>query len=128
MGVLLDTHALIWWVEGDERITPKLRRMLGQPGEDVHVSAATAWEIATKARIGKLRTPKALLRNFVDAIQLLGFLALPITLRHGYDAGQLAGVHRDPFDRMLAAQARAEDLALVSCDPAFGALGVETVW
>ncbi len=128
MGALLDTHALIWWVEGDGRITPRLRRRLGQPGEDVYVSAATAWEIATKARIGKLKTPRALLGDFVEAIDLLGFLPLPIALRHGYDAGQLPGVHRDPFDRMLAAQARAEGLDLVSCDPAFEALGVKTLW
>jgi PIN domain nuclease of toxin-antitoxin system len=128
MGALLDTHALIWWVEGDARITPKLRRMLGQPGEDVYVSAATAWEIATKARIGKLKMPKALLQDFVEAIELFGFRPLPIALRHGYDAGRLPGSHRDPFDRMLAAQARAEGLTLVSCDPAFEALGVKTFW
>jgi PIN domain nuclease of toxin-antitoxin system len=128
MGALLDTHALIWWVEGDERISRQLRRMLGQPGEDVYVSAATAWEIATKVRIGKLKAPKALLADFVEAIELLGFRPLPIALRHGYDAGQLPGTHRDPFDRMLAAQARAEGLALVSCDPAFEALGLKTVW
>jgi PIN domain nuclease of toxin-antitoxin system len=128
MGALLDTHALIWWMEGDERISRQLRRMLGQPGEDVYVSAATAWEIATKVHIGKLKAPKALLGDFVEAIGLLGFRPLPIALRHGYDAGQLPGVHRDPFDRMLAAQARAEGLALVSCDPAFEALGVKTVW
>ena len=128
MGALLDTHALIWWIEGDARITPKLRRMIGQPSEDVYVSAATAWEIATKTRIGKLKTPKALLRGFVEAIELLGFLPLPITLRHGFEAGQLPSTHRDPFDRMLAAQARAEGLILISCDPAFEALGLKTVW
>jgi PIN domain nuclease of toxin-antitoxin system len=128
MGFLLDTHALIWWVEGDERISPNLRRMLGEPGEDVYVSAATAWEIATKARIGKLRTPKSLLPDFVDAIEQLGFLPLPITSRHGYDAGQLPGKHRDPFDRVLAAQARAEGLTLVSADPAFRTLGIEAFW
>jgi PIN domain nuclease of toxin-antitoxin system len=128
MGALLDTHALIWWVEGDERITPKLRRMLGRPSEEVYVSAATAWEIATKARIGKLKVPKALLRDFVEAIEVLGFLPLPIALRHGYDAGHLPGAHRDPFDRKLAAQARVEGLDLVSCDPAFESLGVKTLW
>jgi PIN domain nuclease of toxin-antitoxin system len=128
MGALLDTHALIWWVAGDERISPELRRRLSQLGEDVYVSAATAWEIATKVRIGKLKAPKVLLGDFVEAIEMLGFRPLPITLRHGYDAGQLPGTHRDPFDRMLAAQARAEGLALVSCDPALQALGVKTVW
>jgi PIN domain nuclease of toxin-antitoxin system len=128
MASLLDTHALIWWVEGDERITPKLRRLLGKPDEDVYVSAATAWEIAAKARIGKLRPPATLLRDFVEAVELLDFLPLPITLRHGTDAGQMPGAHRDPFDRILAAQARVEGLDLVSCDPAFKSLGMATVW
>lgn len=128
MGALLDTHALIWWVTGDKRISAKVRQHLARPDQDVYVSAATAWEIATKARIGKLKAPKALLQDFVEAIEMLGFAALPITLRHGYDAGQLPGAHRDPFDRVLAAQARAEDLTLVSCDPAFETLGVKTLW
>ena len=128
MGTLLDTHALIWWVDGDKRITPALRRRLGDPNEDVHVSAVSAWEIATKVRLGKLRPPKALLQNFLQAVEDLGFLALPISLRHGYDAGMLTGAHRDPFDRMLAAQARAEDLMLATVDPAFRDLGVSTFW
>jgi PIN domain nuclease of toxin-antitoxin system len=128
MGTLLDTHALIWWVDGDKRITPALRRRLDDPNEDVHVSAVSAWEIATKVRLGKLRPPKALLQNFLQAVEDLGFLALPISLRHGYDAGMLPGSHRDPFDRMLAAQARAEDLVLATVDPAFRELGVSTFW
>ena len=128
MGALLDTHALIWWVEGDERISDKLRRRLGAPDEDVFVSAATAWEIATKARIGKLDAPKGLLRDFVLAIESLGFLPLPISLRHGADAGLIQSAHRDPFDRIMATQARLERLDLVSCDPAFEALGVKTLW
>lgn len=128
MGVLLDTHALIWWIEGDHRITARLQQLLGRPEEDVFVSAATAWEIATKVRIGKLRLAEQFLANFLDAIEELGFLPLPISLRHGYDAGRLPGPHRDPFDRMLAAQARAEDLVLVSSDPSFEALGVSTFW
>jgi PIN domain nuclease of toxin-antitoxin system len=113
---------------GDARISPKLRRHLAQPDQHVFVSAATAWEIATKARLGKLKAPAELLRDFVEAIEMLGFAPLPITLRHGTDAGRLPGVHRDPFDRMLAAQAHAEGIDLVSCDPAFKALGVKTLW
>ena len=128
MGTLLDTHALIWWVERDERITPALRQRLDNPDEDVFVSAASAWEIATKVRLGKLRPPDALLQSFLQAVEDLGFLELPISLRHGYDAGMLPGSHRDPFDRMLAAQALAEDLVLVSADPAFRTLGVTTFW
>jgi PIN domain nuclease of toxin-antitoxin system len=128
MGALLDTHALIWWVEGDDRITARLRQLLGSPQEDVFVSAATAWEIATKVRIGKLQLAEEFLQNFLDAVEALGFRPLPISLRHGYEAGRLPGPHRDPFDRMLAAQALAEDLVLVSADPAFNALGVSTFW
>ncbi len=128
MEALLDTHALIWWVTGDKRISPRLRRLIGDAETDVYVSAATAWEIAAKARIGKLEAPQGLLLDFVAAVESLGFLPLPITLHHGSDAGRLRGAHRDPFDRMLAAQARAERLTLMSVDPAFAALGVETVW
>ena len=128
MGTLLDTHALIWWVDGDKRITPALRQRLDDPEEDVFVSAASAWEIATKMRLGKLRPPDALLENFLQAVEDLGFLSLAISLRHGYDAGMLPGAHRDPFDRMLAAQARAEGLMLASTDPAFRSLGVSTFW
>jgi PIN domain nuclease of toxin-antitoxin system len=128
MGVLLDTHALIWWVEGDARIRPAVRELLVQPGEGVHVSAASAWEIATKVRLGKLKLPVRLLHNFMEAIAVLGFLPLPISVQHGYAAGQLPGAHRDPFDRMLAAQARAESLVLITTDPAFRALGVTTFW
>lgn len=128
MGALLDTHALIWWMIGDERFSRELRQRLGHPEQDVFVSAASAWEIATKVRIGKLDVPKALLRDFAQAIEGLGFLPLPIGLRHGADAGQMRSSHRDPFDRILAAQAHVEGLDLVSCDPAFEALGVKTLW
>ncbi len=128
MGVLLDTHALIWWVEGDARIRPAVRELLVEPDEGVYVSAASAWEIATKVRLRKLRLPGQLLHDFVQAIDGLGFRPLPISVQHGYDAGQLPGAHRDPFDRMLAAQARAESLVLVTSDPAFRSLGVPTFW
>jgi PIN domain nuclease of toxin-antitoxin system len=127
-GILLDTHALIWWATGDTRISSKLRQNLARPNERVFVSAATAWEIATKARLGKLKVPNELVHDFVEGVEALGFLGLPITLRHGYDAGRLPGAHRDPFDRVLAAQARSEGLDLVSCDPAFKALGIDTLW
>jgi hypothetical protein len=76
MGALLDTHALIWWLVGDGRISPKLRQHLARPGQPVFVSAATACEIATKARIGKLKAPQTLFEDFVEAIEMLGFAAL----------------------------------------------------
>ena len=128
MGALLDTHALIWWIEGDDRITARLRQLLGSPQEDVSASAATAWEIATKVRIGKLQLAEEFLQNFLDAVEALGFRPLPISLRHGYEAAGCPGPTEIPFDRMLAAQALAEDLVLISADPAFNALGVSTFW
>jgi PIN domain nuclease of toxin-antitoxin system len=128
MGALLDTHALIWWLTGDERFSRELRQRLGHPEQDVFVSAATAWEIATKVRNGKLDVPQSLLRDFALAVEALGFLPLAISLRHGADAGRMRSSHRDPFDRILATQARVEGLDLVSCDPAFDALGVKTIW
>jgi PIN domain nuclease of toxin-antitoxin system len=127
MGALLDTHALIWWAEGDERITPRVRALLTSPDE-VYVSAATGWEIATKLRIGKLRARGTLLHDFLVAVDAFGFRPLPISLRHGYAAGQIESAHRDPFDRMLAAQSLAENLQLVSADPAFATLGVAAFW
>jgi hypothetical protein len=81
MAALLDTHALIWWVEGDPRISPRLRAQLGSAEEDVFVSAASAWEIATKARLNKLTSPRVLLADFAEAIETLGFLPLPIEVR-----------------------------------------------
>ena len=128
MGVLLDTHALIWWVDGDARIGRATRERIASADEDAFVSAASAWEIATKARLGKLKAPLPLLRDFVQAIEEFGFRPLFISLRHGFEAGRLAGTHRDPFDRMLAAQARVEALVLVTADPAFRLLDVETLW
>jgi PIN domain nuclease of toxin-antitoxin system len=124
---LLDTHALIWWAEGDARVTPRVRELLAGPDE-VYVSAATAWEIATKLRIGKLRLRGTILQDLLEAINAFGFCPLAISLKHGFAAGQMASAHRDPFDRMLAAQSLAEDLLLVSADPAFGTLGVRTFW
>jgi PIN domain nuclease of toxin-antitoxin system len=128
MASLLDTHALIWWLEGDTRFSQRLRERLSSADEDVFVSAASAWEIATKARSAKLAPPRALLADFAEAVKMLGFLPLPIDLQHGQEAGQLPGAHRDPFDRILAAQARIEGLTLVSADPAFKELGVITLW
>jgi PIN domain nuclease of toxin-antitoxin system len=127
MRVLLDTHALIWWAEGDPRITARVRELV-MAAENVYVSAATGWEIATKVRIGKLRLRSSLLPDFLAATDAFGFAPLAISMQHGYAAGQIPGAHRDPFDRVLAAQAIAEDLVLVTADPAFRALGAKTVW
>lgn len=118
MKLLLDTHALLWWL-ADLELRPQARAAIEDPGNLVVVSAASVWEIAIKRSLGKLRTGSDLLGAISDA----GFEPLPISLPHAEVAGSLPPHHRDPFDRMLIAQAQALDLAIVTRDPAFDAYG-----
>lgn len=124
MRLLLDTHVWLWWLGDDRRLGRRARQALGNPRSEVYVSAASAWEIAIKMSLGKLRVQKADLEAEIAAN---GFLELPIKTRHALAAGRLAPVHEDPFDRMLVAQARVEDLAVVSADPVFEGYGVSVL-
>ena len=128
MRVLLDTHALLWWLSGDAALPPHARTVIGDPDNEVFVSAASAWEIATKHRLGKLPGAGPLAVDFAREVEAQGFLPLPITLAHGQDAGALSLLNRDPFDRMLVAQALAERMVLVSNETAFDAAGVVRMW
>ncbi len=127
MRLLLDTHALLWWATSNPGLSRKARKAIADDATDVFVSAASAWEIATKVRIGKLEWPGT--AGTVNAYVLgQGFRALPISLVHAELAGQLPIAHRDPFDRMLIAQAQTEDMWLVSNEAAFDATGVRRYW
>jgi PIN domain nuclease of toxin-antitoxin system len=126
--VLLDTHALLWWLAGDEQLTARARRAITDPRHELYVSAVSAWEVLTKARLGKLPSLGALGVDFEGTIALHGFRALPITMAHAEGAGRLAISHRDPFDRMLLVQARDERMALVSGDPVFDGKGIRRIW
>ena len=128
MKLLLDTHALLWWLAGDKQLSPTARWALEDESNPVYVSAASAWEVATKHRLGKLPRIGPLARDFAGEISRQGFLALDITLEDGRRAGALSGEHRDPFDRMLMAQAHANDLALVSNEAVFDQFDVIRVW
>ncbi len=121
MNLLLDTHVLIWWDEG-RRLSSEARRAIRE-ADDVYVSAASAWEIAIKAGLGRLKPS----RTVEQAAAESGFLELPVTFRHAARVASLPPHHRDPFDRLLVAQAAEEGLALVSRDPAFGPYGVTIV-
>lgn len=122
MNLLLDTHVLLWWLAG-ARLDPPARARIADPHALVAVSAATVWEIALKGAIGKLRVDRSILHH----IGAGGFEPLPISLDHAEAVGHLPLHHRDPFDRMLIAQARAEGLTLVTRDPAFDAYDVEVL-
>jgi PIN domain nuclease of toxin-antitoxin system len=128
MRLLLDTHAFLWWLAGDEALSPAARAAIADEANGVFVSAASAWEIATKYRIGKLTGVAAVVADLDGAIANQGFEGLPIGVRHGQAAGALPGPHRDPFDRMLIAQAMLENLVLVSNEQPFDAYGVARLW
>ena len=119
---LLDTHIFLWWLSGNSSLGPRAREVISNGMNDVYVSAATTWEISIKKALGKLKSP-----DDMDAIvEEERFLKLPISLYHGQIAGSLPPHHRDPFDRMLIAQAQAEGLILVTSDKMFAKYGVNT--
>jgi PIN domain nuclease of toxin-antitoxin system len=126
--VLLDTHALLWWLAGDKSLSKRARLVIADEDNEIFVSAASAWEVSTKHRIGKLPGAGSLVVDFAREVRQQGFSELPITLAHGQVAGALRGEHRDPFDRMLVAQARDEKMALVSNDKVFDEFGVGRIW
>lgn len=128
MRLLLDTHALLWWLDGDRRLSRKVRSAIGSEDNLIVVSAASAWEISTKARLGKLPGAVEVAADVASAVASQGFSPLDITISHAQRAGRLTGEHRDPFDRMLIAQAQMEDLAIVSNDSVFDSYAVERVW
>lgn len=128
MRLLLDTHALIWWLAGDAALSAAARDAMGDEANSVAVSAASAMEVATKHRIGKLPDAALLARDFETIIADQGFAELPITVRHARVAGEMAIAHKDPFDRFLIAQAQAEDMVLVSNEVLFDGFAVQRLW
>ena len=128
MRVLLDTHTLLWWLDGDRRLSRRARSVIAADDHTVLVSAASAWEISTKVRLGKLPGATEVAAELPAILRQQNFEPLPITVVHALRAGNLPGPHRDPFDRMLIAQAHDEDLALVSNERVFDAYGVRRVW
>lgn len=128
MRVLLDTHAVLWWLAGDAQLSDLARAAIGDESNQVFVSAASTWEVATKHRLGKLPEAGPLAVDFGLEMRRQGFTELPISWGHAQVAGALPGPHRDPFDRMLIAQAREEKMALVSDEAVFDAYGVTRLW
>ena len=128
MRLLLDTHALLWWLNDDRLLPAKARKLIALSSNAVVVSAASAWEIATKVRLGKLDMAADLAADFSNVLSQEGFESLPISVDHALRAGLLPGPHKDPFDRMLIAQAQAEGVPIVSSDTVFDSYGVRRLW
>ena len=128
MKLLLDTHALVWWWTDDPRLPAAARAAIAAPATTVLVSAASVWEIATKHRLGKWAEVAPLLDGFETLVRRSRFTPLPVTLGQARAAGSLPGPHRDPFDRMLIAQAADQQTPLVSGDPVFASYGIAVIW
>ena len=128
MRLLLDTHALVWWFAVSERLSLPANEAIWDATNEILVSAATAWEIATKHRLGRLPEATALVLDFSAAIAGQGFKELPISIEDAIRAGQLPAHHNDPFDRVLIAQALARNIPLISNERVFDRYGVRRLW
>jgi PIN domain nuclease of toxin-antitoxin system len=122
--LLVDTHALLWWLADDPSLSPAARDVIADPANEPLVSAACVWEIAIKRSLGKLTAPDDLPERIVAE----GFAWLPISAQHAWRVRELPMHHRDPFDRVLVAQALTERLPVVTADARFGEYGLEVRW
>jgi PIN domain nuclease of toxin-antitoxin system len=128
MKTLLDTHTLLWWLFDDPKLSTTARDIIAGADNEILVSAASAWEISTKHRIGKLPEARDIVDQLPMYIRKARFTELSISVEHGLLAGTLPGPHKDPFDRMLIAQARLHSVPILSVDPVFSDYGVTVVW
>jgi PIN domain nuclease of toxin-antitoxin system len=126
--LLLDTHTLLWWLLDDAALSQTAQGEMANSANDVFVSAVSGWEIAIKYKLGKLPSAARLVVGLDATVAREGFQEIPITLRDGERAGGMPMLHKDPFDRMLAAQAITGELVLVSSDAVFDAYGVARLW
>ena len=127
-SLLLDTHTLLWWWTDDARLSAAARQAIAAPGTRVFVSSASAWEVATKARLGRLAGVPSVGERFGELVAADSFEHLPVNYRHALKAGSYTQPHRDPFDRMLAAQCSLEGLTLVTSDEKMTAFEIPLFW
>ena len=128
MRTLLDTHAFLWFITADPKLSLRAEQTIRQGDNELLLSVASAWEIAIKVALGKLDDRDGAVPRLPIILVERGMIALPIIPSHAIEAASLPPVHRDPFDRMLVAQGRRERLAIVTNDPAFGRYDVKTEW
>ena len=125
--VLLDTHALVWWFEGRKNLSRKAKETIEDSETVVFVSAVSGWELAIKTQIGKFKSAE-LVRGLERGIEKEGFIELPISVKHALLAGSLYSAHKDPFDRLLIAQAQVEKVPIVSNEKVFDGFAIHRVW
>ncbi|MFO8073298.1 MAG: type II toxin-antitoxin system VapC family toxin [Polyangia bacterium] len=128
MRYLVDTHVLLWWLFDDPELPDGVREILADPADEILVSAASAWEIATKHRVGKLDAAAELVKDIPAWIDRAGFTELSVTVSHAQRAAGFGHAHRDPFDRVLAAQSEIEGVPLVTSDRVLATFGIPVVW
>jgi PIN domain nuclease of toxin-antitoxin system len=126
--LLLDTHTLLWWLFDDPKLSVAARSAIVSPANEIVISAASAWEIATKHRLGRLPEAGDVAARLPHYLRRARFAVLNISLEHAMAAGALPGPHKDPFDRMLVAQARLEGLAVATIDRVFRDYDVAVIW
>jgi len=128
MNFLLDTHAFLWWINDDSRLSLPAREIISTRENELFLSAASGWEISIKSQIGRLRLPDVPAEFVSRQLSLNGIRALPIMMSHALHYHTLPMLHRDPFDRMIIAQAQVEKLPILSADPMISHYDVEVVW
>ncbi|MBN1959714.1 MAG: type II toxin-antitoxin system VapC family toxin [Deltaproteobacteria bacterium] len=128
MKLLLDTHVLLWWLFNDDKLSIAARALIADRANKILISSASGWEIATKYRLGKLPSASTLVQDIPGWVQRAGFTELPVTLTHAQRAGLWPQKHRDPFDRMLAAQCYIENISLISCDNDIHCFNINIIW
>ena len=128
MRALLDTHTFLWWITDDDRLSSHAREFIADGDNILFLSAASGWEIAIKARLGRLQLPDNMERFIMEQLSRNGIRGLPIKFSHALHVYNLPMVHRDPFDRILVAQGQIENLPIVTTDPQIEKYAVEVIW
>lgn len=128
MRILLDTHAFLWWVTDDKRLSVRAKRLIAQGSNEIFFSAASAWEISIKSTLGRIELPDAAERYIPSQLEHNAFQPLPVRIEHALRVTALPSVHRDPFDRLLVAQALVEGLAILSKDRRIASYPARVIW
>lgn len=128
MRALLDTHAFLWWITDDPRLSARVHKIIGEGDNELFLSAASGWEIAIKAQLGRLQLSGDLVGFISQQLHLNAIQSLPIQMSHALHIHTLPSLHRDPFDRLLVAQSQLENLPILTADPQIARYSVTTIW